>query len=55
MDKVYNAADIYTISMRPVAGPEKRLLENRMKWVLTGEEKYWKDSNAIGREAGVIK
>ena len=48
MDKVYYAADIYTLSMRPVAGDEKRVLENRMKWVLTGEERYWKDSNAIG-------
>ena len=55
MDKVYSAADIYTISMRPVAGDEKRVLENRMKWVLTGEEKYWKDSNAIGVETMVRK
>ena len=55
MDKVYFAADVYTLSARPVAGEEKRVLENRMNWVLTGEEKYWKDSNAIGREAGVQK
>ena len=55
MDKVYFAADVYTLSARPVAGEEKRVLENRMKWVLTGEEKYWQDSKAIGREAGVQK
>jgi len=34
--------------MRPVAGEEKRKLENRMKWVLTGGEEHWKDSQAIG-------
>jgi hypothetical protein len=49
-DGVYEAADIYTLGMRPVAGEERRVLENRMKWVLTGEEKFWKDSNAIGLE-----
>ena len=38
LDNVYYAADIYTLSMRPVAGDEKRVLENRMKWVLTGEK-----------------
>jgi hypothetical protein len=48
MDKVYYGADIYSLSMRPVAGDEKRKLENRMKWVLTGDGKYWKDSEAIG-------
>ena len=47
-DDVYYAADIYTLSERPVEGEEKRILENRMNCVLTGEEKYWKDSNAIG-------
>ena len=26
-----------------------------MNWVLTGDEKYWQDSKAIGREAGVMK
>lgn len=36
-------------------GKEKRKLQNRMKWVLTGEKEFWKDSNAIGREAGVQK
>ena len=55
MDDVYHAADIYYLNMRSVDGDEKRVLENRMKWVLTVEEKYWKDSNAIGREAGVQK
>ena len=25
-----------------------------MKWVLTGEHEHWKDSEAIGREAGVM-
>ena len=54
-DGVYHSADIYTLSARPVAGEEKRVLENRMKWVLTGEDKYWKDSNAIGNEAAVEK
>jgi hypothetical protein len=55
MDKVYYAADVYSLSMRHVVGEEKRRLENRMKWVLTGEEKYWQDSEAMGREAGVQK
>jgi len=49
-DGVYEAADIYTLGMRPVAGEEKRKLENRMKWVLTGGEEHWKDSIAIGLE-----
>ena len=26
-----------------------------MQWILTGGEEHWKDSNAIGREAGVEK
>jgi hypothetical protein len=26
-----------------------------MKWVLTGEDKFWLDSEAMGREAGVQK
>ena len=52
---VYNAADIYYLSKRHVEGTEKRRLENRMMWILTGEEQYWKDSNAIGREAGAQK
>ena len=51
MDKVYYGADIYTLSMRPVAGEEKRKLQNRMKWVLTGEDEHLKDSEAIGRKA----
>ena len=51
MDKVYYAADVYTLSARPVAGEEKRVIENLMKWVLTGKEQYWQDSKAIGREA----
>jgi hypothetical protein len=56
MDKdVYHAADIYTLSKRHVEGTEKRRLENRMMWVLTGEEQYLNDSEAIGREAGVMK
>jgi hypothetical protein len=55
MDKVYYAADVYSLSMRHVVGEEKRRLENRMKWVLTGEENYWQDSEAIGRETGVMK
>ena len=38
-----------------MAGEEKRILENRMKWVLTGGEEHWKDSEAIGREAGIQK
>ena len=38
-----------------MAGEEKRKLENRMKWVLTGGEEHWQDSKAIGREAGVEK
>jgi hypothetical protein len=54
MDKVYYAAEVYSLSMRHVVGEEKRRLENRMKWVLTGEEKYWQDSKAMGREAGVM-
>ena len=54
-NNVYNAADIYTLNKRAVQGTEKRILENRMMWILTGEEQYWKDSNAIGREAGVLK
>jgi hypothetical protein len=56
MDKdVYHAADIYTLSKRHVEGDEKRVLENRMMWILTGEEHYWQDFKAIGREAGVQK
>ena len=55
MDDVYNAADIYYLNMRPVDGDEKRVLENRMKWVLTGGEEHLNDSEAIGREAGVQK
>jgi len=54
-NNVYNAADIYTLSKRHVEGTEKRVLENRMMWILTGEEHYWQDSKAIGREAGVKK
>ena len=54
-DNVYYAADIYTLRERPVEGEEKRILENRMNWVLTGEEKYWQDSKAIGREICVEK
>ena len=54
-DGVYHSADIYTLSARSVEGREKRVLENRMKWVLTGEDKYWKDSEAIGNEAAVEK
>ena len=39
MDKdVYHAADIYYLSKRHVEGTEKRMLENRMMWILTGEE-----------------
>ena len=26
-----------------------------MQWILTGGEEHWKDSKAIGREAGVQK
>jgi len=52
---VYHAADIYTLSKRHVEGTEKRRLENRMMWILTGEEQYLNDSEAIGREAGVQK
>ena len=26
-----------------------------MQWILTGEEEHWKDSEALGREAGVEK
>jgi len=47
-DDVYYAADIYTLSARPVSGKEKRKLENHMKWVLTGEDEHWMDSEAIG-------
>ena len=54
-NNVYNAADIYTLSKRHVEGTEKRRLENRMMWILTGEEQYVNDSEAIGREAGVMK
>ena len=50
---VYHSADVYTLSTRPVAKVEKRVLENRMMWVLTGEDKFWKDSKAISREGGV--
>ena len=32
---------------------EKRRLENRMMWILTGEEQYLKDSEAIGLETMV--
>ena len=54
MDKdVYHAADIYTLSKRHVEGTEKRRLENRMMWILTGEDQYWQDSKAIGTEAAV--
>jgi hypothetical protein len=49
-DGVYHSADIYTLSARPVAGEEKRKLENRMRWVLSGGEEHWKDSQAIGQE-----
>ena len=52
-DRVYYAADVYTLSSRPVIGDEKRRLENRMKWVLTGEDEHWKDSKAIGLETMV--
>ena len=48
MDKVYYAADVYSLSTRHVVGEEKRRLENRMKWVLTGSEEFGKDSIAIG-------
>ena len=51
---VYHAADIYTLSKRHVEGTEKRRLENRMMWILTGEEQYLKDSEAIGQE-NVVK
>ena len=47
-NNVYHAADIYTLSKRHVEGTEKRRLENRMMWILTGEEQYWQDSKAIG-------
>ena len=54
MDKdVYHAADIYYLSKRHVEGTEKRILENRMMWILTGEKQYWQDSKAIGCEAMV--
>ena len=52
-NNVYNAADIYTLSKRHVEGTEKRKLENRMMWILTGEEQYWQDSKAIGVESMV--
>ena len=52
---VYHAADIYYLSKRHVEGTEKRRLENRMMWILTGEEQYWKDSKGIGNEAAVQK
>ena len=26
-----------------------------MEWILTGGEEHWKDSEALGREAGVAK
>ena len=52
---VYHAADIYTLSKRHVEGTEKRRLESRMMWILTGEEKYLKDSEAIGSEVAVKK
>ena len=55
MDKVYYAADVYYLNTRHVVGEEKRLLENRMKWVLTGSEEFGNDSKALGREAGVMK
>ena len=55
MDKVYYAADVYSLSMRHVVGEEKRRLENRMKWVLTGSEEFVKDSIAIGLETMVQK
>ena len=55
MDKVYYAAEVYSLSMRHVVGEEKRRLENRMKWVLTGSEEFGKDSKALGRETGVQK
>jgi U3 small nucleolar RNA-associated protein 14 len=41
--------------MRPVAKEEKRILENRMMWVLTGEDKFWKDSITIDNENAVRK
>ena len=55
MDKVYFAAEVYSLSMRHVVGEEKRRLENRMKWVLTGSEEFGKDSIAIGNETAVRK
>jgi hypothetical protein len=55
MDKVYYAAEVYSLSMRHVVGEEKRLLENRMKWVLTGSEEFGKDSKAIGTEGAARK
>ena len=54
-DGVYHSADIYTLSARPVAGEEKRKLENRMKWILTGQEEFGRDSIAIGTEAAARK
>jgi hypothetical protein len=55
MDKVYYAADVYALSMRHVVGEEKRRLENRMKWVLTGNEEFGQDSMGIGREPEIQK
>ena len=55
MDKVYYAAEVYSLSMRHVVGEEKTRLENRMKWVLTGSEEFGKDSIAIGNETAVRK
>ena len=52
---VYYAADVYTLTARSVRDKEKRMLENRMKWVLTGEDEHWKDSEAIGTEAAATK
>jgi hypothetical protein len=39
-DRVYYAADVYTLTERHVKGIEKRRLVNRMKWVLTGEREF---------------
>ena len=54
-DGVYFAADIYALTTRAVVGNEHRRLKNRMEWILTGAEEHWKDSEALGREAGVEK
>ena len=40
-DGVCYAADVYTLTARSVRDKEKRMLENRMKWVLTGEDEHW--------------